>query len=137
VKWKNLKKILNYEIKELFQIYRFIFVGIITVSLDAFFYFLLINLNFFTIYNCKRISFILGSIFAFYANREFVFKVKNKTKKQLLYFAILYFSSFIINSISHDFVVLIFNIKILAFIIATGFSTLINYIGQKYLVFRP
>ena len=109
--------------KKFLEIYRFIIVGIISVSIDFFFYYFFIYFEILDPNNSKRISFILGAIFAFHTNRNYVFKVNEKKFSQYIMFSILYFTSFIINSIVHDYVFLISKFTIIAFLCATFVST--------------
>ena len=124
-------KIINF-----FEIYKFIIIGIIAVSIDAFVYYLLGNFEFFSYEISKRISFICGAAFAFYFNRSYVFQSKHKNISQILGFSILYFTSFLCNAFSHDFVLNKLGIPTVAFIFATAVSTIINYLGQKFIIFK-
>ena len=124
-------KIINF-----FEIYKFIIIGIIAVSIDAFVYFLLGNFEFFSYEISKRISFICGAVFAFFFNRSYVFQIKHKNVRQILGFSILYFTSFLSNASSHDFVLNKLGIPFVAFIFATAISTTINYLGQKFIIFK-
>ena len=126
----------KFDNKNYLEIYRFIIVGIISVSIDFFFYYFFIYFEILDPYNSKRISFILGAIFAFYANRNYVFKVNKKKFSQYIMFSILYFTSFVINSIVHDYVFLISKFTIIAFLCATFVSTVTNFIGQKFVIFK-
>ena len=124
------------KIIDFFEIYKFIIIGIIAVSIDAFVYYLLGNFEFFSYEISKRISFICGAAFAFFFNRSYVFQIKHKNIKQILGFSILYFISFFCNAFSHDFVLNKLDIPTVAFIFATTVSTIINYLGQKFIVFK-
>ena len=124
-------KIINF-----FEIYKFIIIGIIAVSIDAFVYYLLGNFEFFSYEISKRISFICGAAFAFFFNRSYVFQIKHKNISQILGFSILYFASFLCNAFSHDFVLNKLAIPTVAFIFATAVSTIINYLGQKFIIFK-
>ena len=92
------------KIIDFFEIYKFIIIGIIAVSIDAFVYYLLGNFEFFSYEISKRISFICGAAFAFFFNRSYVFQIKHKNIGQILGFSILYLISFLCNAFSHDFV---------------------------------
>ena len=118
------------------EIYRFLIVGICSVSIDFLFYYLFIYLDFFDPNNSKRISFIIGAIFAFYANRNYVFKVSEKKFTQYIMFSLLYFISFILNSIIHDYVYLLTSITLISFLCATTVSTVTNFAGQKFIIFK-
>ena len=126
----------KFERKNFLEIYRFLIVGICSVSIDFLFYYLFIYLDFLDPNNSKRISFIIGAIFAFYANRHFVFRVDEKKISQYLMFSILYFTSFILNSLVHDYILLMSNLTLLSFLCATFVSTVTNFIGQKFIIFK-
>ena len=122
--------------KVLYEFYRFIFIGILTVLLDAVTYFIL-SLNFELSYEfSKRVGFIVGSIFSFYMNRSFVFNIEHKKINHYLKFIILYFCSFFANSLSHDYTLINFNLPIFSFLIATAISTIMNFLGLKFIVFN-
>ena len=118
------------------EIYRFLIVGICSVSIDFIFYYFFIYFDFFDPNNSKRISFIIGAIFAFYANRNYVFRINQKKFSQYIMFSILYFTSFILNSIVHDYIYLISNLTLVSFLCATMVSTITNFTGQKFLIFK-
>ena len=124
-------KIVNF-----FEIYRFIIVGIIAVTIDALVYFLLTFFGIFSYEHSKRISFISGAIFAFFFNRKYVFQIEKKNIYQFLGFGLLYFISFLLNGYSHDIVIYKLNIPAIAFLFATAVSTIINYLGQKFIIFK-
>ena len=126
----------KFERKNFLEIYRFLIVGIFSVSIDFLFYYLFIYLDFLDPNNSKRISFIIGAIFAFYANRHFVFRVDEKKISQYLMFSILYFTSFILNSLVHDYILLMSNLTLLSFLCATFVSTVTNFTGQKFIIFK-
>lgn len=126
----------NSERKSFLEIYRFILVGICSVSIDFLFYYLFIYLDFIGPNNSKRISFIIGAIFAFYANRHYVFRVDEKKISQYLMFSFLYFTSFILNSLVHDYVLIVTNLTLLSFLCATFVSTVTNFTGQKFIIFK-
>jgi len=124
------------EKKNFLEAYRFLLVGLCSVTIDFLFYYIFIHLNFLDPNNSKRLSFILGASFAFFANRSFVFKVEERKITQYIYFSILYFTSFIFNSLVHDYTYLFTKIIFLSFLVATGVSTIINFIGQKFIIFK-
>ena len=124
------------KIIDFFEIYKFIIIGVIAVSIDAFVYYLLGNFEFFSYEISKRISFICGAAFAFFFNRSYVFQIKHKNISQILGFSILYLISFLCNAFSHDFILNKLSIPTVAFIFATAVSTVINYLGQKFIIFR-
>ena len=116
--------------------YKFLFFGIIVVSVDAFIYFLLTNYNIFSPEISKRISFIIGAIIAFIFNKNYVFLSLKKTLKEPIFFCLLYLFSFLINSFIHDLTYNTIKIKLIAFLLATITSTIVNFLGQKFIVFK-
>ena len=118
------------------EIYKFILVGIGAVCIDALIYFLLTYLDISGYVLSKRISFISGAFFAFFLNRSYVFQVRKKSFLQYISFIFLYFFSFLMNGYSHDVVFFKLNSPPIAFLIATVVSTTINFIGQKFVVFK-
>ena len=137
---------------------RFIIAGIMAVSADFGAYFLLIDLlgHHFS----KLLSFIFGSIIAFFINKLWTFRQANLSAPpattsyhEALRFATLYLSTMGINvgvnalviglypilafkpsMIFFDFVIAI-NLW-LAFFVATATSTILNFLGMKFWVFR-
>ena len=67
---KNIEKLFNS------QIIRFLIVGVTTVLIDYIFYFFLYFIGFSTSIS-KGISFIIGAIFAYVANKYFTFNQAN------------------------------------------------------------
>ena len=122
--------------KNFTEAYRFLIVGLCSVSIDFIFYYTFIYLDLFDPNYSKRISFILGAIFAFFANRSYVFRVSEKRISQFLCFSILYFISFILNSVVHDYIYFFTKITLLSFFVATVVSTITNFIGQKFVIFK-
>ena len=118
------------------EISRFLIVGVSSVVIDASTYWTFFHFDLLEPENAKRLSFCLGALFAFFANRTFTFRVTEKNTRQPAIFAILYFISFIANSVSHDFVYHKSAQAELAFLVATTVSTALNYLGQKFYVFK-
>jgi len=122
--------------KIFFETYRFILIGLCTVTIDFIFYYIFIFFDIFDPNNAKRISFIVGAIFAFFANRSYVFRVSIKKISQPIFFSILYLTSFLLNSLVHDYVYLLTNITLISFLVATSVSTISNYSGQKFIIYK-
>ena len=102
--------------KNFIEIYKYIIVGLCSVLIDFLFYYIFIYFEFLDPNYSKRLIFIMGAIFAFYANRTYVFKVDEKKLSQYILFSLLYFTSFILNSIIHDYVFLILGLILIAFL---------------------
>ena len=117
------------------EIINYFIVGIVAVLVDLISYLLLFNQFSFNLSNSKRISYVLGAIVSFILNKKITFKSNKKSIKEPILFSLIYISSFILNSIIHDFSILYFN-SLISFSIATFFSIVFNFIGQKFIVFK-
>lgn len=109
--------------------------GLISLSLDLLIYlFLTQSLNLSKSFS-KIISFILASTNSFILNKNYTFKVKQFKIKQPINFLIVYSISLFSNSLTHDFFQDQYD-GLLPFMIATSISVIINFTGQKFLVFH-
>ena len=88
----------------------------------------------------KALSYISGSIVAYLLNKYWTFTQLEKSKSEVIRFIILYLFSFGMNVISNKLLIQFttgFEYSIqLSLFIATGISTVINFIGQKFWVFK-
>jgi putative flippase GtrA len=113
---------------------RFIVVGAMAVSTDYTCYQLLTDVL--TIDIAKGISFILGSVVAFFMNKIWTFNHNSTTATAAIRFTTLYSVTFFANVlVNHVALLLLFNISVVAFLLATATSTILNYLGMKYWVF--
>jgi len=128
----NLKKITNYEVG------RFFIIGSSTVLIDLVVYLILLN-TFFVTSTSKSISFIVGAIFAYFANRSFTFKSSTRGFWRAIFFVLLYLSTLYVNVYSNEIVLDLLSLNffsiLIAFFIATSLSAGLNFIGMKYIVF--
>jgi putative flippase GtrA len=117
------------------EIIFYIIVGITSVVIDFLFYLFLTNIFYLNNSNSKRISYLIGSTSSFLLNKRITFKSPKKTFKEPILFSIVYLFSFVLNSFTHD-IMLEYIDGSYPFIIATFISVIINYIGQKFIVFK-
>jgi putative flippase GtrA len=114
---------------------KYIIAGISAVATDFIAYRLLSLLLLISI--AKTISYILGMVVAFYLNRTWTFKSKEKAHSDLMKFIVLYTTSLALNVLTnHAMLYFIPTAITFAFLVATGVSVVINYIGQKFWVFK-
>lgn len=118
------------------ELLRFLVVGGIAVLIDGTTYYLFVEYGILDPSWGKRISFALGAVWAFIMNKYYTFEQKTFRKREPLLFTIVYLAGWFFNSVTHDVVLRFFEIKKLAFLVATGVSTCTNFIGQKWIVFR-
>ena len=116
------------------ELKRFLVAGLSAVGTDLVMYYIL--LNFLTTVTSKAISFLLGTIIAFIINKFWTFEKHEKSIKEIFMFCILYSFTFGINVLTNKIVIESTNIILLGFIVATSFSTVLNFLGQKFWVFK-
>ena len=127
VEWIKSK----FEIKE---ILKFLVGGGSAVVVDALFYAILKAYIDFSV--AKAISYILGAFVGFIINKLWTFKSKKFKVAEIYKYIILYACSALANTGVNKFVIWIVPSTVLAFLCATGTSTVMNFLGQKFLVFR-
>jgi len=132
------------------QIKRYIMIGACTVLVDYLSYLTLLHFGI-TISVSKACSFLCGASFAFTFHKLFTFESKQFCHKELVKFSTLYFTTLMVNIFSNSLGLLILgwlmgfslfsfltpqiNIT-LSFIGATGLTIILNFLGQKFWVFK-
>lgn len=121
------------------EITRFALVGATTVIIDLIFYKSLLYANF-DLNWAKGLSFIIGSLFAYFANKRITFLIKSNNFNKIFFFAAVYSFGLLINVVINSSLLKVmynFEYKIMiCFFISTFFSALSNYIGMKFFVFN-
>ena len=125
-----IKKLLRNEL------FRYLLVGGMAILIDGLCYYFLVELTSMEPTWAKRWSFISGALWAFVMNKFFTFKSKEVKVSEPILFTVVYTLGFLFNSLSHDLVYSLSNSKSASFFVATGLSTLTNFCGQKFIVFR-
>ncbi|HSI86271.1 MAG: GtrA family protein [Candidatus Methylacidiphilales bacterium] len=118
------------------ELLKFLVTGGIAVGIDALAYVLLLHFIQMEPAWAKRLSFAVGSVWAFFANKYFTFAAKEFSSREPFLFLMVYIAGWMANSLVHDVVLYFTNWKIAAFIAATGISSCTNFVGMKFLVFR-
>lgn len=123
---------MNIKKKELI---RFCITGCSAVIIDLAIYYLLTN--FYSLSFSKIISFLSGTVFSFFLNKFWTFEKKSNSINQGIKFFTLYTMTLLGNVFVNFFIFnYIYPSKFLAFLCATGTSTILNFIGQKWWVFK-
>ncbi len=117
------------------EIRRFLVAGFSAVGTDLTVYYLL--LNFLNHTPAKAISFISGTVVAYVLNKFWTFEQKRRSYSEILRFAMLYMTTLGANIAVNKAILVgsphwVFS----AFLAATGMSTILNFIGQKWWVFK-
>lgn len=116
------------------ELKRFFIVGIGAVTMDLCSY--LILSHFFKTNLAKGISFVLGTILAYLLNKYWTFCKKEKSSCQFIKFITLYFCTLQINIWINQLCLQTSKNFLLSFVGATIISTILNFIGQKWWIFK-
>jgi putative flippase GtrA len=119
----------------------FLVVGATTVLVDFVSYRGLIGFEVMSIDMAKATGFLIGTLFAYFANRFWTFGHKPHVPGSAWRFAVLYASTLGANVLINSLALKLFADEIaaipLAFLVATGVSASLNFLGMKFFVFRP
>ena len=84
----------------------------------------------------KAISYVAGAAVGFIINKLWTFESKKFSISEIIKYIILYAFSAMANTGVNRLVLFIIPSTVFAFLCATGTSTVINFLGQKFFVFR-
>ena len=117
----------------------FLIVGVMTVVIDYVAYRSLVWSGLWDIGVSKALGFIAGSVFAYVVNRFWTFDDKSHWTTSWVRFAALYALTLFINIYINDTVLglttgFYYSVQV-AFLLATGVSALLNFLGMNYFVF--
>ena len=84
----------------------------------------------------KAVSYITGAAVGFLINKFWTFERKTLSGTEVLRYILLYAGSACANTLVNKLVIEITGLYFLAYLFATGVSTVINFLGQKFFVFR-
>jgi putative flippase GtrA len=135
------------------QIIKFTFVGAVAALADLSFYYLFLQIlpehiiaTFSNESIAKALSFVIGTTVTYYLNKFWTWRRKGRSTKGFLKFLALYACSLTMNVavnalllyLLHNFAALgdLPNKYLIAFIGAAGASAVVNFIGQKFWVFK-
>lgn len=117
------------------QIKMFLVAGFSAVATDMSVYYLLFT--FLDHSSAKAISFISGTVVAYILNKYLTFEQKRKSYSEMLRFGILYVTTLGVNvAVNKVSLILLSGWIFIAFLLATGTSTVLNFLGQKFWVFK-
>lgn len=119
----------------------FLIVGASTVLVDFICYRGLIEFQVMEVYMGKATGFLVGTLFAYFANRFWTFGHKPHVPGSAWRFSALYASTLganvLINALALKLLADVAAAIQLAFLLATGVSACINFLGMKLFVFKP
>lgn len=117
------------------ELINYIIIGILVVLVDYVSYHLFNKSLSVDLSNSKRLSYMTGATLSFILNKLITFRSPRKNISEPALFSILYFLSFVLNSYLHDVLLNYFSGNY-PFLIATVVSIVVNYVGQKFIVFK-
>ena len=116
------------------ELNKFLYAGLAAVGTDLIVYYLI--LNFLSYEVSKGISFIIGSVVAFIINKYWTFNKPEKSYIEMIRFGVLYSTTLGLNIMTNKIVLDNTNMVLVSFLVATGISTILNFVGQKWWVFN-
>jgi putative flippase GtrA len=123
------------------QLSTFVLVGCITVLIDFLVYQSLLLSNTLTVEIAKGGGFVIGTCFAYFANRAWTFRTEQSSRFSLWKFLILYPVTLVINVTINSATLTILAESLIEIYVAFGLATMVsaslNFVGMKYVVFRP
>lgn len=84
----------------------------------------------------KGMSFVMGSVVGFVINKLWTFESRQFSWAEIIKYIFLYAVSATINAAVNKGVLAVSSSVMLGFLAATGVSTVINFLGQKFFVFK-
>ena len=115
---------------------RYLLVGGIAVALDIGAYALSTSAGWLEPGLAKRVSFAIGAAWAFFANKYFTFRQPTLRAGEPVLFALVYAIGWALNSVTHDLILGHWSAPWGAVGAATALSICVNYVGQRWIVFR-
>lgn len=119
------------------QVTRFVFAGFTGLFTDMFVYRLMVALSL-HVMPAKALGCVAGTTVVYFINRAWTFSGHQRSWPQMVRFSMLYGTSLFINtSLNTLGLQLLPEPWQVSFVFATGVTTVINFLGSKFLVFRP
>lgn len=119
----------------------FLVVGASTVSIDFITYRGLMDFQVMTVNTAKATGFLVGTLFAYFANRFWTFGHKSHAPGSAWRFSVVYASTLganvLINALTLQLLADMTIAFQLAFLLATGVSASLNFLGMKLFAFKP
>jgi putative flippase GtrA len=119
------------------QIVRFVVAGFMGLFTDLAVYRGLVGLDV-HVTPAKALGCVAGTVLVFFINRSWTFSSQQTSFSQFVRFSMLYGTSITVNTTLNTL-----GLQLLpepwhvSFVLATGVSTVMNFLGSKFLVFKP
>ena len=116
------------------QLVRFLLTGGGTTGLDFILY--MIGSQMLPTTPAKVISMMGASILSYCLNKKYTFKNEKKDRSQIIRFYVIFGLNFIANVSMNQIAFDITTSRVFGFVVGTVCGLTVNYIGQKFFVFR-
>lgn len=118
----------------------FLVVGTLTVLIDYLIYRSLVWTQWLTVDVAKGIGFIVGTMFSYVANKFWTFGHKRHAPGSVWRFSLLYaatlLTNVVVNALALNTLVTLSWAVQFAFLVATGISATMNFVGMKFFAFK-
>lgn len=122
--------------KEVTRLVKFNIVGVMNTSIDFIVFYILTTFVSFSVVPAQIIAYSMGVINSYFMNRYWTFNVKGgHNKKQFLLFILVNLVALSVSTILIYLLVKVIEQVMIAKIIVTLIVMIINYLGQKYMIF--
>lgn len=120
------------------QILRFLVIGGGSVAIDGICYALITYFTGISADVAKGLSYLCGMLFGFWGNKLWTFESKERSATEPLLYVLIYATTLGINIGINRLVLSLAGDKfrLVGFVLATGTTTVANFIGMKFLAFR-
>ena len=116
------------------EILKFLVGGGSAVLIDYITYRILLTIGW-NLSAAKAVSYVCGAAVGFVINKLWTFESKGFSRLENVKYVILYGFSACMNAMVNRIVIMVVSVQLFAFLCATGVSTIINFLGQKFFVF--
>lgn len=120
------------------QILRFLVIGGSSVAIDGVCYALITSLSGLSPDIAKGISYVCGMLFGFWGNKLWTFESTKRSVSEPVFYVLIYACTLGLNVGINRAVLLLAGdeFRLLGFFLATGTTTVANFVGMKFLAFR-
>ncbi|WP_158261062.1 MULTISPECIES: GtrA family protein [Pirellulaceae] len=120
------------------QILRFLVIGGSSVAIDGICYALITTWTGLSPDIAKGISYVCGMLFGFWGNKLWTFESTKRSVSEPVFYVLIYACTLGLNVGINRAVLLLAGdeFRLLGFFLATGTTTVANFVGMKFLAFR-
>ena len=129
-------EIKKYE-KEIVRLIKFNIVGLMNTTIDFIVFYLLTSFVSFSVVPAQIVAYSMGVVNSYFMNRFWTFNVKvNHNKKQFLLFIMVNIVALSLSTLLIYFLAKVIEQVMIAKVLVTLVVMIINYWGQKYIIFN-